>query len=92
MGADHDGWPVYRVAGEAAEKAGLDALRYCGRRGSDVKCWSQRAMWWGWAGAVGLVSGGKGRNLADGIPGFRLWRLRVPLRHYFHGFRVYSAE
>jgi hypothetical protein len=54
MGADHDGWPVYRVAGEAAEKAGLDALSYCERRESEVKCWSQRAMRRGWA-AVGRL-------------------------------------
>jgi hypothetical protein len=57
MGAGRDGRPVYRVAEEAAEKAGLDALSYCGRRESAVKCWSQRAMRWG---TVCFASDGQG--------------------------------
>ena len=56
MGAGRDGLPVYRVAGAAAGKAGLDALRYCGRRESEIKCWSQWAMRPGWgAGRMHLT-------------------------------------
>ena len=50
MGAGRDGWPVYRVAGEAAEKAGLDALSYCGRRESEVKMLESTGDVVGWAG------------------------------------------
>src|SRR5271157_3948230 len=72
MGTGRDGRPDSRVAEEAAEKARLDALSYCGRRESAVKCWSQRAMRWR---TVCFASDGHGRNVADGVPSFLLWRL-----------------